>query len=175
MRHHTGTCKNVAERVDVLGLLVDETEYPIHQLGFATYIPATLQRKASQFAVVHKHLLSFMAFAWLIDMYYGYSTTSQSDTEKARTLMLLSVSGGRRKNPYNGDKPRARAGTRAIKPYRYHYTVSCEFPTFPDTIDNQLLPLFFSNKIIPLPCAQGFCLSSRRLRRISGTCAQIYK
>ena len=37
------------------------------------------------------------------------------------------------------------------KLYRYHYTVSCEFPTFPDTIDNQLLPLFLTNKIIPAP------------------------
>ena len=81
-----------------------------------------------------------MAVAWLIEMYYGYPTTSHSDTEKAQTR-ALSVSGGRRKNPYNGDKLRARAETRAIKLYRYHYTVSCEFPTFPDTIDNQLLPL----------------------------------
>ena len=60
--------------------------------------------------------------------------------------MLLSVSGGRRKYPYNGDKLRARAETRAIKLYRYHYTVSCEFPTFPDTIDNQLLPLLLTLK-----------------------------
>jgi hypothetical protein len=33
--------------------------------------------------------------------------------------------------------------SREQKPYRYHYTVSCEFPTFPDTIDNQLLPLYY--------------------------------
>lgn len=65
--------------------------------------------------------------------------------------MLLSVSGGRRKYPYNGDKLRARAETRAIKLYRYHYTVSCEFPTFPDTIDNQLLPLLLTTKIAPAP------------------------
>jgi hypothetical protein len=68
MSHHTCTCKDVAERVDVMGLLVDKTENPIHQLGFTTYIPTTLQRESSLFdAVVHKHLSSFMAVAWLID------------------------------------------------------------------------------------------------------------
>ncbi len=45
------------------------------------------------------------------------------------------------------------------KPYRYHYTVSCEFPTFPDTIDNQLMPLCYSTKIIPPPCTQGVALA----------------
>lgn len=34
--------------------------------------------------------------------------------------------------------PRKRAD---IKLYRYHYTVSRELPTFPDTFDNQLMPL----------------------------------
>lgn len=80
-----------------------------------------------------------MAVAWLIDMFTDIPQP-QNQTQKKRELSLLSVSGGRRKNPYNGDKLRAHAETRAIKLYRYHYTVSCEFPTFPDTFDNQLLP-----------------------------------
>ena len=68
MSHHTCTCKDIAERVDVMGLLNDEAEYPVHQLGFTTYIPTTLQRESSHFdAIVHKHQSSFMAVAWLID------------------------------------------------------------------------------------------------------------
>ena len=86
MNHYACSCKNVAERVDVMGLLVDEAEYPVHQLGFTTYIPTTLQRESSHIdAIVHKHLLSFMAVAWLIDMHYGYPITSKLDTEKAQT------------------------------------------------------------------------------------------
>ena len=85
-----------------------------------------------------------MAVAWLIDMFTDIPQP-QNQTQKKRELSLLSVSGGRRKNPYNGDKLRAHAETRAIKLYRYHYTVSCEFPTFPDTFDNQLLPYIINH------------------------------
>jgi len=52
------------------------------------------------------------------------------------------------------------------KLYRYHYTVSCEFPTFPNTIDNQLLPLFLTNKIVPPPCTQGLEHESDDLCRL---------
>ena len=34
------------------------------------------------------------------------------------------------------------APSREHKAVSYHYTVPCEFPTFPDTFDNQLMPLF---------------------------------
>ena len=52
-----------------MSLLVDEAEYPVHQLGLTTYITTTLQREPTFFdAVVHKHLSSFMAVAWHIDM-----------------------------------------------------------------------------------------------------------
>ena len=69
MSYHACTCENVAKRVDIMGVLVDEAEYSVHQLGFTTYIPTALQRESSHFdAIVHKHLLSFMAVAWLIDL-----------------------------------------------------------------------------------------------------------
>ena len=40
----------------------------------------------------------------------GNPSTKNTDTEKAQTH-ALSVSGGRRKNLYNGDKPKAHAIT----------------------------------------------------------------
>ena len=47
------------------------------------------------------------------------------------------------------------------KLYRYHYTVSCEFPTFPDTIDNQLLPFIINPqkiaKLTRLPPLHHVC------------------
>ena len=43
MSHNTSACENVAERVNVMGMLVDETENPINQLGLTTDIPTTLQ------------------------------------------------------------------------------------------------------------------------------------
>jgi hypothetical protein len=47
--HHTRTCKYIAEGMDVMGVHVDVTEYPIHQLGLATNIPTTLQRESTLF------------------------------------------------------------------------------------------------------------------------------
>ena len=79
-------------------------------------------------------------------MAYRHVTTGISSNltyrhRKARTLVL---------NPYLEVVGRTRIMEISLEPapsasnklYRYHYTVSCEFPTFPDTIDNQLLPLF---------------------------------
>ena len=82
-----------------------------------------------------------MAVAWLIEKLQAVPPTSHTDTEKARTLVL---------HPYLEVVGRTRIMEISLEPapyasnklYRYHYTVSCEFPTFPNTIDNQLLPLF---------------------------------
>ena len=53
-----------------------------------------------------------MAFAWLIDIFLRAIPQPHNQTQKKRELSLLSVSGGRRKNPYNGDKLKARAKKR---------------------------------------------------------------
>jgi len=109
-------------------------------------------------------------------MAYRHVTTGISSNltyrhRKARTLVL---------NPYLEVVGRTRIMEISLEPapsasnklYRYHYTVSCEFPTFPDTIDNQLLPLLFTNKIIPPPCTQGLCRGMHRLRCIGDTCCK---
>ena len=42
MSYYSRTCENITERVNIMGMLVDEIEYPIYQLGLTTYIPTTL-------------------------------------------------------------------------------------------------------------------------------------
>ena len=97
----------------------------------------------------------------------GYPTTSYNQIRKKRELKL---------NPYLEAVGIARIMEISLeptlsreqqKPYRYHYTVSCEFPTFPDTIDNQLLPLLSPSKIFETatlrpgnPCPYGQVLST---------------
>lgn len=54
-----------------------------------------------------------MAVACLSKSNYGYFLQPHFQTQKSADLCAQSVSGGRRKCPYNGDKLKARAITRA--------------------------------------------------------------
>ena len=61
------------------------------------------------------------------------------------------------------------------KLYRYHYTASREFPTFPDTIDNQLLPYYLPLKLYRLPALREHANGVRLLRLMSDIYLQKYK
>ena len=105
-----------------MGMFVDETEYPVYQLGLSTNISTTLQRESPFFsAVAHKLLSSFMAFAWLIDMLLRTLQQPCMQTQKKRRFVLYPYleAVGKARIMEISSKSTLRAD---IKPYRYHYT-----------------------------------------------------